>query len=183
MITKEILKKIAPAANDKIITDLANLLPTYLDKYGINTPLRVAHFIAQAAHEGRKDLGNTSSGDGKKYKGRGIFQLTGKANYTSMSKILGVDLVNKPELAKTAEISIQTACEYWNGRKLSDFADKDDVTSITKKINGGLNGFEDRKAFLSRAKQFINSTSSTQSRLTPELALKHKRDWWRTGIQ
>lgn len=177
MITKEIIKKIAPLANDKIITDLVVHMNTHMSKYEINTKLRICHFIAQAAHEtdsfktleeyasgvayeGRKDLGNNVKGDGKKYKGRGIFQMTGRANYTFYGNKLGYDLVNNPALAKDPEISVLAALEYWNSKGLSKYADADDVTTITKRINGGLNGFEDRKEYLARAKQFVNDQIS-----------------------
>jgi len=172
MITKEMLRKLAPTANDAIITHLANHLDEQFSKYGINTYLRVCHFLAQAAHEsasfrtlqefasgaayeGRKDLGNVKPGDGKRYKGRGIFQLTGRANYRVMGQKLGINLEANPELASDPMISIKTACEYWNSRNLSAYADLDDVTTITKRINGGFNGFEDRKKYLLKAKAII----------------------------
>lgn len=172
MLTRNMLKQIAPNAKEEIIGPLVGYLDEYLPKYDINSYLRVCHFIAQAAHEsagfktleeyasgadyeGRADLGNVKPGDGKRYKGRGIFQLTGRANYRVMGQKLGVDLENKPELAADPLISVRTACEYWNSRKLSIYADLDDVRTITRKINGGYNGFEDRKLYLSRAKAAI----------------------------
>lgn len=172
MFTKEMLRKLSPTANDAIITHLAEHLNKQLAHYDIGTYLRVCHFLAQAAHEsagfrtleefasgaayeGRADLGNVKPGDGKRYKGRGIFQLTGRANYRVMGQKLGVDLEGKPELASDPMISIKTACEYWNSRKLSIYADLDDVRTITKKINGGYNGFEDRKNYLAKAKSII----------------------------
>lgn len=175
MINKQILKTIAPSASDAILSDLEKYFDKYLQKYQINTWLRVCHFIAQAAHEsagfktleeyasgsayeGRKDLGNTQPGDGKLFKGRGIFQLTGRANYKDMSGKLGIDLISNPNLAKTGEVSVLTACEYWNSRNLSKYADQDDVLTITKKINGGTNGLDDRKLYLERAKKTISKS-------------------------
>jgi putative chitinase len=172
MISKDILRKISPNANEKIISDLEKYFDKYLQKYNINTHLRICHFIAQCAHEsagfrtleeyasgaayeGRKDLGNTKPGDGRRYKGRGIIQLTGRANYKKYGDRIGYDLENKPELAQTPEISVMTACEYWNSHNLSAFADKDDITTITRRINGGLNGFKDRQDYLARAKKYI----------------------------
>lgn len=172
MITKEMLRKLAPTAKEDIISHLAQHLDEQLAKYDIGSYLRVCHFLAQAAHEsagfrtleefasgaayeGRDDLGNVRPGDGKRYKGRGIFQLTGRANYRVMGQKLGVDLENRPELASDPMISIKTACEYWNSRKLSIYADLDDVRTVTKKINGGYNGFEDRKLYLQRVKTII----------------------------
>lgn len=186
MITKEMLRKLAPAANDAIITHLAKHLNEQLAIYNIDTYLRVCHFLAQAAHEsagfrtleefasgaayeGRADLGNVRPGDGRRYKGRGIFQLTGRANYRVMGQKLGVDLEGKPELASDPMISIKTACEYWNSRKLSIYADLDDVRTITKKINGGYNGFEDRKNYLAKAKNIIPRDLKLTSIKVPEV--------------
>lgn len=174
MITKQILKRIAPNSNVQIVTDLEKYFDKYLNEYGVNTHLRISHFLAQCAHEsasfrtleeyatgaayeGRKDLGNTRPGDGRRYKGRGIIQLTGRANYREMSKKLNLPLEDNPELAKDPEVSVRTALEYWVSRRLNGFADKDDITTITKRINGGLNGFEDRKKYLARAKSVIPS--------------------------
>lgn len=172
MITKEMLKAIAPNSKNEIIDPLVQYLDKHMEKYEVNTYLRICHFIAQAAHEsasfrtleeyasgeayeGRKDLGNTEPGDGKRYKGRGIFQLTGRANYRDMSKKLGLDLEGNPELAETPEVSVLTALEYWKSRGLNKFADADDVSTITKRINGGFNGLEDRKKYLAKAKKVI----------------------------
>lgn len=172
MITRQHLKQIAPTSSDRIINDLEKYLNQYLHKYEVNSHLRLVHFLAQAAHEsasfrtleeyasgaayeGRKDLGNVNKGDGVRYKGRGIFQLTGRANYRDMGKKLGLDLEGNPELAETPEVSVLTALEYWKSRGLNKFADADDVTTITKRINGGFNGFEDRKKYLSKAKAII----------------------------
>jgi len=172
MITKEMIKKIAPNSKEEIIGPLVDYLNKYLPKYEVSTYLRVCHFLAQAAHEaasfrtlreyasgaayeGRKDLGNVKPGDGVRYKGRGIFQLTGRANYRDIGNKIGMDLENNPELAESPEVSVLTALEYWKSRNLNVLADRDDVEGITRKINGGLNGFEDRKKYLSRCKQII----------------------------
>lgn len=172
-ITKKLLKDICPTSKDEIVDPLVVYLNKHMQTYDVNTYLRVCHFLSQAAHEsasfrtleeyasgsayeGRKDLGNVNKGDGVRYKGRGIFQLTGRSNYRDMGKKLNVDLEGNPDLAKTPEISVLTALEYWKSRKLSEWADKDDITTITKKINGGLNGFEDRKTYLSKAKNLVD---------------------------
>ena len=166
------IKKIAPNSKEEIIGPLVGYLNKYLPKYEVTTYLRVCHFLAQAAHEaasfrtlreyasgaayeGRKDLGNVKPGDGVRYKGRGIFQLTGRANYRDIGNKIGMDLENNPELAESPEVSVLTALEYWKSRNLNVLADRDDVEGITRKINGGLNGFEDRKKYLSRCKQII----------------------------
>ena len=174
MITREMIKAIAPSSKDEIINPLVTYLNKYLssDKYQVNTYLRICHFLAQAAHEsagfktleeyadgsayeGRKDLGNNYRGDGRKYKGRGIFQLTGRGNYRTIGKLIGVDLENNPEMAATPEISVLTALEYWKSRNLNAYADKDDVLTITHRINGGENGLAERKAYLVKAKKAI----------------------------
>ena len=171
-ITVDVLKKISSRANMQIVSDLAQNLDTEFAKSGINTYLDVCHFLAQAAfesdgfktlqeyasgheYEGRKDLGNTHTGDGVRFKGRGIFQLTGRANYANMSSKLGVDLVSHPELAATGKISIQTAIQYWNDRNLNEYAKNDDINTITRKINGGLNGLSNRVTYLKIIKGII----------------------------
>jgi putative chitinase len=169
-ITPDLLRKVAGIKKvTAVMKGLAEYLPDVLEKYEINTLKRVAHFLAQighesdhfqtlheyasgAAYEGRRDLGNTKAGDGKRYKGRGAIQLTGRANYRTYGKLLDVDFENNPELAEQPKYSALTAGAYWNSKKLNQFADKDDITTITKRINGGLNGFAARKAMLARAK-------------------------------
>lgn len=172
MITKKILRQISPNANDQIIADLEKYFDEYLQKYNLTTWLRVCHFLAQAAHEsagfktleeyasgsgyeGRKDLGNIKAGDGVRYKGRGIFQLTGRKNYQTYGDKIGYNLVDNPKLAADPKISILTALEYWNANSLSIPADRDDIMTITKRINGGYNGLDSRKTFLERAKKAI----------------------------
>lgn len=87
-------------------------------------------------YEGRKNLGNNQPGDGPKFIGRGILQLTGRANYTNMSKKIGIDLVNDPELACDPEISTKIACEYFKERNLLKLADEWNLEEITRKVNG-----------------------------------------------
>ena len=179
MITKEILRKIAPNAKESIIADLEKYFDKHMADYNVDTYLRVCHFLAQCAHEsasfrtleeyasgvayeGRRDLGNTQPGDGRRYKGRGIIQLTGRANYRKYGNSLGLNLEGNPELAEQPEVSVLTALEYWRSRELNKYADRDDITTITKRINGGLNGFEDRKKYLSRAKQVLKDFDFSQ---------------------
>lgn len=172
MLTRQLLKQIAPNSKDGIIDPLVKYLNDHTLKYEVNTYLRVCHFLSQAAHEadsfrtlqeyasgaayeGRKDLGNINKGDGVRYKGRGIFQLTGRENYRVIGAKIGTNLENNPKLAESPEISVLTALEYWQSRDLNALADKDDVEAITRRINGGLNGFADRKKYLARCKQVI----------------------------
>ena len=153
--------------------ELALAANVHFPAYGImDSALRLAHFVAQLVHEsggfrymeeiasgqayeGRKDLGNVVPGDGKRYKGRGPLQLTGRANYRSFGRAIGIDLENHPEIAAIPSIGLHIALEYWKQRSLNELADQDDVLAITKKINGGTNGLSDRKAHLAKAKGLL----------------------------
>jgi putative chitinase len=134
----------------------------------INTRLRQANFLAQIGHEsgslvyvkelggpsyfakyeGRKDLGNTQKGDGVKFPGRGLIQVTGRANYAKASQALFGDarLLDDPELLEEPEWAAKSAVWYWTTRNLNALADADRFTDITKSINGGTNGIDDRRA-------------------------------------
>jgi putative chitinase len=105
--------------------------------------------IANKVYSGR--MGNTEQGDGWKYRGRGLIQLTGKDNYRLASDALGVDLVGNPDLVLTKEFAALTAAWYWNKRGLNKEADAKDFTGMTKKINGGTIGLEDRVAHINTA--------------------------------
>jgi len=101
-------------------------------------------YASGAAYEGRADLGNTQSGDGVRFKGRGFIQLTGRANYRLYGGKIGQPLEANPTLASNPEIAAQVAIKYWQGivaPRVSDFAD---TTKVTKLINGGTNGLDDR---------------------------------------
>lgn len=101
-------------------------------------------FSSGQQYEGRADLGNTQPGDGVKYKGRGFIMITGRANYTAAGKALGIDLVNHPELAERPDVATKVSLWYWNKfvkPKISNFAN---TKQVTKKINGGVNGLQDR---------------------------------------
>ncbi len=130
-------------------------------EFGIDTLARQACFLAQVAHEsgslkytleiadgsayeGRKDLGNTQVGDGKRFKGRGLIQLTGRANYTACGEALGRDLIADPSYLETPMGASRSAAWFWKDRGLNDLADQGAFGSITKKINGGFNGLDDR---------------------------------------
>ena len=154
----------------------SHLEPAML-RYEINTPLRQAHFLAQighesgelryneelasgAAYEGRGDLGNTEAGDGVRFKGRGLIQLTGRANYTSYGKAIGKDLLsgdNPKQVADDPDMAVDVACWFWTTRNLNKAADADDALKITKRINGGTKGLEDRMRLLERAKTILKA--------------------------
>jgi predicted chitinase len=99
--------------------------------------------VAELIYGGR--MGNVEKGDGAKYRGRGLIQLTGRANYEAAGKDLGLDLINHPELAETPENAAKTAMWYWKKNKLGDVAKSGNVEAVTRKINNGTNGLADRK--------------------------------------
>lgn len=151
--------------------------------YEITTPLRIAHFMAQAAaetgyfrylkelwgptdaqkrYEGRADLGNTIPGDGFRFRGRGIFQITGRDNYERYGKRLGIDLACNPDFAAQPDTALQIACLYWDDHKLNLYADADNILAVSNGINRGNpasvrepNGFAARKAALAKAKAVL----------------------------
>jgi putative chitinase len=177
VITSELIRSIAsPKGRPLIINDVAKYLTQYMAEYEVNNYLRVCHFLSQATHEcdgyntlreywgptpaqrryeGRKDLGNTVKGDGKRYMGRGIFQITGRYNYRIYGRKLGLDLEGNPSLAEDPKTSVLTALEYWKSKGLNELADKDDILSITRRINGGTNGLSDRRHYLEKAKKLV----------------------------
>lgn len=144
---------------------------TFLE-YDIDTPLRLAAFCAQVSHEsvsfkhveeiasgeayeGRADLGNTQKGDGKLYKGRGLLQITGRANYEELSDDLGEDFVSSPKLLLEPKWAALSAGWFWNTRNLNMWADKGDFRKITRIINGGYNGWESRITLYLRNKSIL----------------------------
>jgi putative chitinase len=183
----ELLRRIAPhvvgakgQSQARIIEALSPAVAATLKKYEIDTELRIAHFLAQTCHEsdcfcttveysdgkyleGRRDLGNTQPGDGPRYKGRGLIQLTGRANYKRYGNLLSLDLIGNPERAAEPATSLAIACEYWKQQGLNAAADQDDIETITRRINGGLNGLEDRRACLQRAKVALGLAGSKGS--------------------
>jgi len=147
-------------------------------RYEIDTPLRQAHFLAQILHEtgglkwlrelwgptpaqeryeGRVDLGNTFAGDGFKFLGRGAIQLTGRSNYEQYSNHCGVNVVRDPSLVEQPPHAMLVAGWYWQSRGLNAYADLDDVETVTRRVNGGLNGFKDRERWLAEAKRVLNA--------------------------
>ena len=159
---------------DTIIEGIAKAWDQVVGPSGIaENPRRVSHFLAQAAHEtahfrtlveyadgtayeGRRDLCNLEPGDGPRYKGRGIFQLTGRANYRDIGRRIGIDLEADPSRASDPHVSLMTAVTYWTSRGMNALADGDhphDVENVTRAINGGLNGYEDRLAYYRAARR------------------------------
>jgi putative chitinase len=160
-------------ANTDRAVDLGIAAAVHFPAFGLmDNMLRLAHFMAQLAHEsgdfkymeeiasgqayeGRADLGNTQPGDGKRYKGRGPIQLTGRSNYRRFGHKAGINFERYPEIVANPSIGLHVACLYWDDRKLNALADADNLEVITRKINGGLNGLDDRKAKLVKAKALL----------------------------
>lgn len=158
-----------------LASELGMAANVHFRTYGIlDSGLRLAHFMGQcshesggfrymeeiasgAAYENRADLGNTQVGDGKRFKGRGPIQLTGRNNYRIYGRAFGINLEAYPEIVAHPAIGLMVACRYWEERGLNEFADRDDLMTITKRINGGTNGLEDRKAQTAKAKGLILS--------------------------
>jgi len=171
-ITEDLLASLSTKEKKEFLPDLADAMNEFLPKYEIDSRLRVCHFLAQGleetdglhtleeyasgqAYEGRRDLGNTQPGDGRRFKGRGIFQITGRANYETIERELGIDAIADPALLATPRYATWSACIYWAKHDLNRFADVDDIRTITKRINGGYNGLADREMYLDRAKRLI----------------------------
>ncbi len=109
--------------------------------------------LANKVYGGR--MGNVNEGDGWKYRGRGIMQITGKESYQEMGNRLGIDLVGHPELAISAEWCLKIACEEWKEKGCNALADQDDIVAITKKINGGITGLAQRREWLTKTKHLF----------------------------
>jgi len=202
MITAEQIKKHYPNSNDKVVAALIRSLDSIGEKYGLSSGLRLAHFLAQTAHESggfrvieenlnysadgltkifpkyfkdknpqdyhrqpqkianlvyasRMGNGDTASGDGYKFRGRGLIQLTGRSNYTNFSKDMGIDIEEAVSYLATPEGAVESAAWFWNKNGINALADKDDVTAVTKKINGGTIGIEDRKKHTGEFKHLL----------------------------
>ena len=136
---------------------LRSVFPKYFKTDEIaNQYARKPEKIANRVYANRMGNGDEASGDGWLRRGRGLIQLTGTDNYKACTKALNVDLMKNPDLIiSNAEICMKTACWFWNSKKLNELADKDDIKSITKRINGGYNGIEDRESILKRAKSVL----------------------------
>lgn len=111
--------------------------------------------IANRVYANRMGNGNEASGDGWKYRGRGLIQLTGRNNYKACGTTLMIDLEKDPDWVKTPFGAVVTACWFWDKTKLNAFADKDDIVTISKKINGGTHGLEDRVDLYKKAKTLL----------------------------
>jgi putative chitinase len=178
-VTSEQILYIMPYAKDRVNLYL-NYINGYTDIFKINTPLRMAHFLAQIAHEtnelrnvkeiGDKEyfskydtgklkemLGNKNAGDGYKYRGRGLIQITGRANYQAYQDSIYCrgNIMENPELLEQPLGAVKSGMWWWWSHSLNKLADKDSFLAITKTINGGTNGLKTRAAYLARAKKIF----------------------------
>lgn len=204
-LTQEQLAELLP--NNQNVSEWVDALNNVLPEYEINTPLRVAAFIAQCAHESanftrleenlnyrwqtlrkvfpkyfptdaiaqeyasrpdkkeaianraygnRMGNGPEESGDGYRYRGRGLIQLTGKNNYTAFAKSLDIPVEEAVEYLETFDGAVQSACWFWDTNNLNKWADEGDMVTLTKKINGGTNGLEDRIKHYKHALKVLN---------------------------
>ena len=170
VITEQQFRQMMPHAGGRLDAHWPLIVPT-MEAANINTPARIAAFLAQLAHEsgeyrymeeiadgsdyeGRLDLGNTEPGDGVWFKGHGPIQITGRANHEACGLALGIDLINTPTLLTRPEYGTASACWFWTtgNRKidLNILADRDWFKTITRIINGGLNGLSDRRLYWDR---------------------------------
>lgn len=139
------------------------LMEAAMREYGVTNEMRGRMWLAQVGHEsgslryfeeiadgsayeGRKDLGNTQPGDGKKYKGRGPIQVTGRSNYTDAGGALKLPLVDQPKMAADPPHAFRVSAWWWKAHGLNEISDTGDVTAATKRINGGTNGLSDRQS-------------------------------------
>lgn len=175
VVTLSELMRIMPYANSRAAVFLP-CLNDAMEEYAINTPARQAAFLAQIAHEsgslryvreiasgsayeGRADLGNRRKGDGVKFRGRGLIQITGRANYQACSMALFGDdrLIKDPVLLEQPYNASRSAAWFWYSRNLNALADDGKFVTITKRINGGRNGLEERQAYYARAKEVLTA--------------------------
>ena len=219
MITLEQFQKMIPTNKEAAVW--YPIAVDFFKKYDITTPLRIASFMAQTAHEstdfrnleenlnysvdnllkvfpryfgkGKADpaqyaknpeklanyvymdanrssqgaLGNTQPGDGWKFRGGGIKQLTGRSNYSVFAKDIGMTADEAAAYVRTKQGAFESACWFWKKNGLAKFADADDIVGMTKKINGGTIGLEDRQSRYTKAKAIIGNTSTPAAKSVP----------------
>jgi putative chitinase len=183
MLTTEQLQAIMPLLPAAKRATLFPFLTAAVNEFGIDQPARAAAFLAQLAHESAQfrfmeeiwgptaaqrrydppdrlagDLGNTEPGDGRRFKGRGPIQITGRANYRRFGDLLGLDLVSAPEQAALPDVAFRIAGLYWSKKGLNELADRvttEAFREITRRINGGFNGLAERERFYETAKTVL----------------------------
>lgn len=164
------LRAVCPNLSEHDAMTLAIDLAPAFHEFGITSQKRAAAAVAEMAeetdgfrtrteyasgaeYEGREDLGNTHPGDGKRFKGRADIMITGRANYATCGKALGLDLVNHPDLLAHPSVAARASCWWWKTHGCNQLADRGDFVALTRVINGGTNGLESREAYWARAKK------------------------------
>lgn len=153
---------------------LVDLMIRYMPQVRITNIARVASYLAQIGHEsgrlryleeiasgkayeGREDLGNVRPGDGVRFKGRGLIQVTGRYNYQRCGEWLGIDLIANPGMLAEPEWAVRSSLWYWDVHDLNSYADRDDLRGQTRVINGGYNGYEDRRRLYVEALMYMGA--------------------------
>ena len=171
-IERSLLLRAVPTLYLNRLDEFVDSFNSYAPTFGINTPLRVVHYLAQVFHEseslryveeiasgrqyeGRRDLGNVKPGDGVRFKGRGFIQLTGRANYQAYanSGYCRGDLMSHPEWLCNSPGNQKASMWFWATNNMNALADLDDIEAITRRINGGLNRLASRKYYYRRFKK------------------------------
>jgi len=172
MITLEQLKAIYKECPKEKVELFLPFLNETMEKYDISTPQRIRMFLAQIGHEsgqlryttelasgeayeGKRNLGNTQKGDGVKYKGRGLIQITGRNNFVLCGFDLDLPLLEHPELLSEPRNATLSAGWFWNENDLNRICDMNLFETLTRRINGGLNGYADRYKLYQRALEVI----------------------------
>lgn len=176
-LSRQTLQRMFPRAKPEVLDAMARLAPSLCVREQITTPRRWVHFCGQITVESgglrflreiRSDasaeemyghatrvgriLGNTEPGDGARFPGRGLLQTTGRDNYTRLGERMGLDLVGDPALLERPDIAVTAAFTHWGMMGVGRLADGDNVTVVTKRINGGKNGLPEREIATKRAK-------------------------------
>lgn len=166
----------ATGARIETAKDFLPIIESAAPDFDINTPKRMMAFLAQVGHEsgglhwltelwgptpaqsryeGRMDLGNTQPGDGFRFRGRGLIQITGRNNYARASEALATDFVSNPDWLAQPVYAVRSAMWFWKSHGLNELADVDQFEHITRIINGGLNGEDERVALWEKAQEVL----------------------------
>jgi predicted chitinase len=192
MVTADQLQAIMPRITPARKAACLPFLHAAMTEFAIDRPARAAALLAQLAHEsgqfrfmeeiwGPTDaqkryeppgtladrLGNSQAGDGRRFKGRGPIQITGRANYARFGALLGIDLLADPARAAAPEVAFRIAALFWSKKGLNELADvatDDAFKEITRRINGGFNGLDDRRQFYAAARRVLGVSDAPLTR-------------------
>lgn len=179
------LRRVVPTLGERDAAGLADSLGAAMHEHHISTARRAAMFLAQVAHEsggfrhrreiaegeayeGRRDLGNTQPGDGPRFKGRGFIMVTGRANYAAVAAAFGIQALEQPELLAGSPWAERVAAWWWSTHGCNELAGgggEESLLAVTRRINGGLNGLADRRAYWERALQVADGLVPRKARI------------------